>query len=145
MTGSPAAGGLALGVGVLTDADHLYDFYRWYIRRKHGRLFLLFHAWEYSLAAILVLGLLYYHPFLLAVALAHLGHVATDHFHNRLTPWSYFITYRVISGFDAARIAPGKDVLNAYKSWPGLLPFGVRLLPWCQRHIEPWFQSRITG
>jgi len=142
-TGSPVAGGVALGMGVMTDTDHLYDFYRWYIRRKQGQLFLLFHAWEYSVAGFLVLALVYYHPVLLAVTLAHLGHVATDHFHNRLTPWSYFITYRVMKRFDAAQVAPGKNIMAAYQSWPGLFPFGKQLQPWYQRKIEPWFRSRI--
>lgn len=144
VTGSPAAGGTALAVGVLIDVDHLFDFYRWYVRRKTGKIFLIFHAWEFSLAGLLLVGLVYYHPVLLAAALAHLGHVATDHFHNRLAPWGYFITYRVIVGFDAARIAPNNNVLLAYKYWPRMVPFGKRIEPWFQRKVEPWFRSRIN-
>lgn len=143
VTGSPAAGGVALGVGVLIDVDHLFDFYRWYIRRKKGKIYLFFHAWEYSIAGLLLVGLLYYHPVFLAAMLAHLGHVATDHFHNRLAPWSYFITYRAFVGFDAARITPNQNVLHSYKSWLLMVPFGKRLEPWYQRKIEPWFRSRI--
>jgi hypothetical protein len=135
---------VALGAGVLTDVDHLYDFYQWYIRRKKGRIYLLFHAWEYGIAGLLVIGLVYYHPVLLAAVLAHLGHVATDHFHNRLTPWSYFVTYRAFVGFDTARITPYHNVLHSYKSWPHLLPFGKLIEPWYHRKIEPWFRSR-TG
>ena len=142
-TGSPSAGGLALGVGVLTDVDHLFDFYQWYVRRKRGRVYLLFHAWEYSIAGLLALVLVYYHPMLLAVVLVHLGHVATDHFHNRMAPWAYFMSYRVLVRFDSTRVTPNHNVLHSYKSWVGLLPFGNRLEPWYQRKIEPWFESRI--
>jgi len=89
ITGSPAAGAAAVGVGVLTDVDHLFDYYQWYIRRKRGRIFLLFHAWEYSIIGLLLLGFFYYHPVLLGAVVAHLGHVSTDHFHNRISTWGY--------------------------------------------------------
>ena len=72
ITDSPAAGGVALGVGVLTDVDHLFDFYRWYVRRKKGKIYLFFHAWEYSIIGLLMLAFIYYHPVLLAVVLAGL-------------------------------------------------------------------------
>jgi hypothetical protein len=144
ITGSPAAGGVALGVGVLTDVDHLFDFYQWYIRRKSSKIYLLFHAWEYSIIALLLVGIFYYHPVILAAALAHLGHVATDHFHNGLSPWGYSITYRAFVRFETARVAPRHHVLDAYRSWPRMLPFGSRLEPWYQRKIEPWFRSRIS-
>lgn len=90
-----------------------------------------------------MLGLIYYHPMLLAAVLAHLGHVATDHFHNHLSPWGYSITYRALVKFDSTRITPNHNVLHSYKSWPGLLPFGKRLEPWYQQKIEPWFRSRV--
>ena len=60
VTDSPVAGGAALGVGVLTDVDHLFDVYQWYMRRKQGKLFLLFHAWEYGIAGLLTLLFLFY-------------------------------------------------------------------------------------
>jgi hypothetical protein len=144
ITGSPAAGVTALGVGVLTDVDHLFDFYQWYIRRKPSKIYLFFHAWEYSIIALLLVGIFYYHPILLAAAVAHLGHVATDHFHNGISPWGYSITYRAFVRFDTARVAPRHQVLNAYKSWIGFIPFGNILRPWYERKIEPWFQSRTS-
>ena len=143
VTGSPAAGGVALGVGVLTDVDHLFDYYLWYVRRKKSKTYLMFHAWEYSIAGILVMGLVYYHPVLLAAVLAHLGHVTTDHFHNQLALRGYSITYRALVRFDSTRITPTHDVLQSYKTWLRLVPFGKRLEPWYQRKIEPWFRSRI--
>ena len=143
VTGSPVAGGVALGVGVLTDVDHLFDYYQWYVRRKKGKIYLFFHAWEYSIAGLLVLAFAYYHPVLLAAVLAHLAHVATDHFHNQLAPWGYSIFYRALVRFDTTRITPNHDVLRSYESWLRMVPFGKRFEPWYQRKIEPWFRSRI--
>ena len=142
-TGSPAAGGLALGVGVLMDSDHLYDFYQWYIRGKSNRIYILFHAWEYPALGVIALAALFFHPLLLAVVLAHLAHVATDHLHNRLHPFAYFITYRILKRFDTKFITPGHNVMNSYRGWPLLIPFGKRLLPWFRRRIEPWFEARV--
>lgn len=143
-TGSPSAGGAAFGVGVLTDVDHLFDFYLWYVRRKQTKIYLFLHAWEYPIIGLLVLGLIYYHPVILAAVLAHLGHVAADHLHNNLAPWGYSITYRTLVRFDTARITPNHRVFYSYKSWPRLLPFGKRIEPWYQRVVEPWFKARIN-
>jgi len=128
---------------VLTDVDHLFDFYLWYIRRKSNRIYLLFHAWEYSIIGLLIVGIFFYHPIFLAAAVAHLGHIATDHVHNGIAPWGYSITYRALAKFETQRVVPGRSVLDAYQTWPGMLPFGRRLAPWYQRKVEPWFRSRI--
>ena len=142
-TGSPEAGATALGVGVLMDVDHLFDFYQWYVRGNGKRIYLLFHAWEYSAAGVIALAVLFFHPLFLALVLAHLAHVATDHFHNRLAPMAYFISYRIAKGFDTAYITPGRDVMYAYRSWHKLLPFSSIWSPWVRRRIEPWFAMRV--
>ena len=142
-TGSPVAGAIALGAGVLMDADHLFDFYQWYIKGRSNRVYVLLHAWEYSAIGLVTLAAIFFHPFLLAVVIAHLFHVAADHLHNRLSPFAYFIGYRIIKRFDSASIAPGYDVMYAYRSWPKLIPFGRWLTPWFQRRVEPWFEERV--
>ena len=142
-TGSPEAGAMALGVGVLMDVDHLFDFYQWYVRGKGKRIYLLFHAWEYSAAGLIALAVAFFHPLLLAIVLAHLAHVATDHFHNRLPPWAYFISYRIARKFDTAYITPGDNVMYSYKNWHRMLPFNSKLSPWFRRSIEPWFARRV--
>ena len=142
-TGSPEAGGLALGVGVLMDLDHLYDYYQWYIKGRPNRIYVLFHAWEYSAAGIATLASGFFHPLLLAAVLAHLVHVATDHLSNRLAPFAYFIVYRLITRFDTEFITPRHNVMDSYLSWAEFLPFGRRLQPWFRRRIEPWFEARV--
>jgi hypothetical protein len=142
ITGSPAAAGVALGVGVLMDVDHLYDYYQRYVKGKKDRVYVLFHAWEYPMIMSLI-SLVFYHPFLLAAILGHLAHVTTDHVWNRLTPLAYSIIYRGIKGFDSRHIAPHHHVMDSYRSLPRLLPFGHRVEPWFQRRIAPWFLARI--
>ena len=142
-TGSPEAGATALGVGVLMDLDHLFDFYQWYIRGKGKRIYLLLHAWEYSAAGVIALAAAFFHPLFLALVLAHLTHVATDHFHNRLPPRAYFISYRIAKKFDTAYITPGSNVMYSYINWHRMLPFNSRLSPWFRRRIEPWFAMRV--
>ncbi len=142
-TGSPEAGALALGVGVLMDVDHAFDFYRWYVNGRPDQIVLFLHAWEYSLAGLVALGTVVYHPLFLAVVLAHLAHVATDQFHNRVHPLTYFMAYRVAKRFATAEILPGHNVMGSYKDWPKMIPYSRRVLPWYRRRIEPWFEERV--
>ncbi len=142
-TGAPEAGALALVTGVLMDIDHVFDYYQWYVKGRPNRVFVFLHAWEYSAAGLLTLALLFYHPLLLGVVLAHLAHVTADHLHNRLPPLAYFMTYRLLKRFDSASVAPHKNSILAYRGWLRLLPFGQLLRPWFQRWIEPWFDERV--
>lgn len=138
VTGSPAAGVLTLGVGVLMDLDHLYDFYHWYIRRKPEKFYVLLHAWEYSIIGILLLASVFYHPLFLATVAAHLSHVITDHLHNHLNPLGYSIIYRITKKFDAGTIAPEHDPATSYWQLLGVVPWGKRLAPWFQKRVDQW-------
>ena len=89
--------------------------------------------------------MVFYHPILLAAVLGHLGHVAADHFHNRLTPWGYFILYRVWVRFDARKIAPRRESAHSHRSIPAFFPFGRLWEPWYRRKVEPWFADRGTA
>jgi len=144
MTSSPVAGGVAVGAGVLVDVDHIFDFYQWWIRRRTSKIYLFLHGWEYSIAGLLTLWLGYYHPVLLAVVLAHLGHVATDHFHNRLSVLGYFILYRIWVRFDTKKIAPNTELNHFHQILPALLPLRRFWEPWYRRKIVPWISSRLN-
>ena len=72
-TGSLEAGALTLGVGVLMDADHLFDYYQWYVKKRQDRIYVFLHAWEYSLIGLTLLVSLFYHPLFLATVAAHLS------------------------------------------------------------------------
>lgn len=145
VTGSPAAGGAALAFGVLIDADHLFDLYQSWIRRQPDKVYVLLHGWEYSIIGLLVLGLVFSQPILLGVVLGHLGHVATDHFHNRISPWAYFIIYRAWVRFDAEKIAPGRDPAGYHHSLPSFFPFKSLWEPWYRCKIEPWIEAKADA
>ncbi len=142
VTGSPLAGGVTAGVGVLVDVDHLVDLYQSWIRGKTHLVIVPFHGWEYSIAALLVLCFAFYHPVFLAVIIGHLSHVATDHFHNRLTPLGYFVLYRAWVRFDAHKIAPGRDSAYFHHNLTSFFPFKGLWEPWYLRKVEPWFTAR---
>ena len=80
---------------MLIASDHFIDLYQSWIKGRPDKVLVLAHGWEYSIIGLLFLGLIFYQPIVLGAVLGHLGHVATDHFHNRLTPLSYFIFYRI--------------------------------------------------
>lgn len=134
-TGSPVAGAVTLGVGVLLDIDHFYDYYLWYMRRIRTKLYIWLHAWELSAAAILVWAFLWHHPILLALAAGHLSHVTVDHFHNRLVGFGYFLIYRLKVRFERERIVI-YDQGPYDVHWPRFL----RPLSWPDR----WIQSRVS-
>jgi hypothetical protein len=142
-TDSTSAAATAVGFGVLMDVDHVYDYYQWYIKGRREKIYLLFHAWEYSLVGLVVLAVGFYHPLFLGAMLAHLAHVATDHLSNHLSRFSYSIIYRSVIRFDAALISPYHDVTADYQDLPRYLPFGRRFEPWFRRTIQPWFEKRI--
>jgi hypothetical protein len=127
---------LTLAIGVLMDADHIYDYYQWYIKRRPDKIFVLLHAWEYSIAGMAVLAV-FHHPLFLAAVAAHLSHVITDHLHNQMSPLGYSIIYRIIHRFDASVIAPRHSPSTAYWHFLGILPYGKRLAPWFQRRVGP--------
>ena len=141
-TGSAAAAGAAMGAGVLIDVDHLYDYYQRYIKRRQNKVYVLFHAWEYSLIGLLILTIAFYHPVLLGLLLGHLSHVATDHSVNRLSPFGYSIIYRLFKSFDRSYIAPQNHERHSYGIFKKLLPFDRWLEHWLDRRIERWLFAR---
>ena len=136
VTGSPAAGALTLGVGVLMDVDHIYDYYQMYIRKRPDKFYVFFHAWEYSIIGIALLASLFYHPLFLATVAAHLSHVVTDQLHNQVSPLAYSIIYRIIKRFDSEYLAPRHDPATSYWQLLKVVPFGKRLAPWFQRRVQ---------
>jgi len=143
-TGSEAAGALAVGVGVLMDLDHVYDYYRWYIQGRRDRIYVLLHSWEYSVAGLAVLAAGVSHPLLLAATLAHLAHVGSDQLVNDFSRFGYSVIYRLMKGFDITLIAPHLDVATEYRRFHRHLPFSRYLESWFERRVYPWFDRRTN-
>jgi len=142
-TGSPAAAGIALGVGVLMDVDHLYDYYHHYAKREDGKIFVLFHAWEYSLAGLAVWAFVFLSPLLLGAVLGHLAHVITDHATNHLSRYAYSIVYRVAKGFDAAYIFPLNNSGHSHRPAFWLLKLDRRLGNRLESRLKALFRGSV--
>ena len=109
---------LSLGFGVLVDLDHFVDY--WYSEgrvcfdwktfmatrywRKSGRLFILFHAFEYLPFVFLAWQALKGRRWAVAATAAMSSHIVADHLVNELRPLGYFILYRLAHGFRAAEL-----------------------------------------
>lgn len=143
---------IALGFGVLIDLDHLFDY--WYAQRRpqidlaefmtsrywrrSGRLFVLFHAFEYLPFVFLAFQALKGRRWAMAATVAMSSHVLADHLANDLRPLGYFITYRIKHRFRAAEIidmerATRLERLRAQRrrlAREGRLPLHQRLLSW---------------
>ena len=107
-TGSIEAGAATVGVGVMMDVDHLFDYYQRFAKGKDGKIYVLFHGWEYSLLGLLILAFFYHPPVFIAAVMAHLAHVATDQWHNGFSKLGYSITFRAVKRFNATSIAPNR-------------------------------------
>ena len=142
-TGSPAAAGIALSVGVLMDVDHLYDYYQRYVKRQDGKIFVLFHAWEYSLTGLAIWAFVFLNPLLLGAVLGHLAHVATDHAANHLSRYAYSIVYRAAKGFDSAYIRLPNNSGHCHRPAFWLLKLDHRLGNWIEHRLKALFQSRV--
>ena len=125
-----------LGVGVLTDVDHLFDFYQWYVRRKRGRVYLLFHAWEYSIAGLLALVLVYYHPMLLAVVLAHLPELVLNSMIGRPEAADAMVA-ALLTTITRAKFTEKEKL-------PTIGPDSVRLVPLEQTLIDQMGDAPLT-
>lgn len=136
-TGDAAAVPAALAAGVLPDLDHLLDYYNWYIRRDHRRLFLLLHGWEYLVAGIAVYVAYLSEPWLLAALLGYATQIGGDQLFNHQRPFTYSLAARAALRFDRRRCSWSHPA-RAYEAAVGALPFG-------RAAARRWFQSRLFG
>ncbi|HLG69548.1 MAG TPA: hypothetical protein VK009_03895 [Chloroflexota bacterium] len=109
---------LSLAFGVLVDLDHFIDYWyaegricfnlRTFLRTRYwersGRLFVLFHAFEYLPIVFLVWQAWKGRRWAVAATAAMSSHLLADHLVNELKPLGYFLLYRVAHGFRADEI-----------------------------------------
>ena len=143
-TGSPAAAAVTMGVGVLMDADHLYDYYQRYARGKCGKIYVPLHAWEYSLVGLGLIAFGLSNPIFLGGVLGHLTHVGADHWHNCLGRFGYSITYRAIKGFNFESIVGQQEMDHADHMDSKRFAFDRRLSLWLKAKASDWFMRRAN-
>ena len=144
-TGSPAAAAVAVGVGVLTDLDHLYDYYQRYARRKHGKFYVFWHGWEYPLVGFGLVASGFHHPIFLAALLAHLVHLVSDQWYNGLRVLGYSLAFRVSKGFNWDLIAPRRDGVDGHHRHFKYLEFDRSLGMWCRSKARQWLIRKTNG
>ena len=112
-TKSPSAALLCFLAGVLIDADHLLDFWMYkgkivisrevfgHFYEGFGKIYVVLHSFE-IIAALLLLGFALQEvgTYMFGVAVGMLTHIILDFFSYELHPAGYFITYRILKGFD---------------------------------------------
>ena len=142
-TKSPLAVPAALASGVLIDVDHALDFFNWYVRKDARFSLLAFHAWEFALVGLVLILALWSHPVLLAAAIGYAGHIATDHIANRLHPFAYFLSYRLLHRFDRSllmgrNVAPLSDTLQAnIPLWGQIEPLVLKVIGIARQETRP--------
>lgn len=131
-TGSPLALPAAIATGVFADADHVTELFG---RRKEldqRYMVRFFHAWEYSIIAVVMLSTVWYHPVLLAAVLGHLSHLAIDTLTNHVHPLAYFMGFRISQGFKRSKLSPYYLQLDSPNE---NVPLWGRIEPWLWRII----------
>jgi hypothetical protein len=97
---------------VVVDFDHFFDyirdnglqfkrdhFYRYFNEGKYEKLYLLFHAYEYLMAIVLLIMITGNNLFLMAIAIGFFQHLFFDQITNPMKPMAYFLIYRIKNKF----------------------------------------------
>ncbi len=115
----------ALLGGFFVDIDHFIDYclafgFKWnwfYFKNdfqvlKSGKIYFLFHAWEF----VLILTLLAFlfknkcvKTIFFSLALGLFFHLWTDVVIDQVSPKAYFLTYRIVNNFDNKAISSPKN------------------------------------
>ena len=137
-TQSPWAVVTALGSGVLVDADHAIDYYRWFVLRKRERVFYLLHAWEYLPLLVLASAISGWNPLLLGATAGYLSHLVADQWANKAYTFTYSIIYRAAHGFNMQKVSPWR-IDGSYENLVELVEgfhLGNRLSPRIARFLS---------
>ena len=113
----PATVGCFLS-GVLIDIDHYWEYYvhrkkfpfrykdlvDFCVPNKDGKLYLIFHAYEYLLAFWLLIYMLHLGVVWVGIALGLTVHLILDQIFNPIKPLFFFMAYRIKHGFQKSKI-----------------------------------------
>ena len=105
----------AVAAGVLPDADHLWDFYVKYVKRDQSKLFLLFHGWEFLLAAVIVYIAGYREPWFLGAMTGYATQIGGDQVFNNVRWHTYFLSARIWLRFSEEKVI-GERQIHAYSA-----------------------------
>ncbi len=123
---------VAVATGVLIDSDHVTDVFDRTFMGRRRRMVRFFHAWEYTAAGFIALGI-WYHPILLAATLGHLSHLVLDQVTNEVRPLAYSLIYRIRHRFARKELGSTQSEdssmprRSATPLWGRIEPTGWRL------------------
>ena len=136
-TGEPWTIPVTVAAGVLPDADHILDYYNWYIRRSYKRLILFLHGWEYLIAAVCLYLFVFKENWMLAVLVGYATQIGTDQLFNGVRWHTYLFSARAMRGFRASEVHGG-DMRHGYVAIVASVPF-------FKEQLARWFESRISN
>ena len=134
-SGQEAARPAAMAAGVLPDADHLLDYYLWWIKRERRFLIIFLHGWEYLFLGVGIYLFVFREPWFLAAILAYATQIGADQLFNGVRWHTYLISVRVTSGFKIATANPGEVIPHSDNAIIASLPFG-------KDRARRWFDDR---
>jgi hypothetical protein len=135
--GSPWSVLIGTAAGVLPDADHLLDFYNWYIRGNRKKWLLLFHGWEYLVLMVIAYFAIGTPSWLLAVILGYATQIGADQIANPSYWHTYSITSRMMKKFNREAITPNHPDVG-YEALVRSIPFG-------KERVRKWFANRVEA
>ncbi len=106
--------------GFFIDLDHLIDYFlnsgfgfnlmRFITGASYiasGRAFIIFHAWEWLLGLVLLGHVTKKQYFFYSLALGMFLHLCLDQVTNSVGPFSYFMTFRLLTNFSLTAFTRG--------------------------------------
>lgn len=118
--------------GFLVDMDHFIDYYlafglhwNWFYFKngyeflKAGKIYVLFHAWEYVIILLFLVYLTrskYLKTIFLGLALGLFIHLWTDVIVDQMPIRSYFLSYRLKNNFDNKNIISAENYVRYLKN-----------------------------
>jgi len=134
-TGHEAAIPAAIAAGVLPDADHLLDYYLWWVKRERRFLILFLHGWEYLILGVGLYLFVFRETWFLAVLFGYTTQVGADQLFNGVRWHTYLITVRAARGFKATTAITDEAIPNSGNALISSLPFG-------KDRVRRWFDDR---
>lgn len=121
LTGSLSPSIACFLTGWVIDVDHLYEYIKvngwdFNVKRFNGffskshpslpgnKVYFFFHAHEFAIILILICFLSKLNLTVSFATLGYITHLLFDQFTNSAFPFAYFLTYRIVKGFDKRSI-----------------------------------------
>ncbi len=105
VTGEPWAVPVAVGAGVLIDADHLVDQVWLFYMHRRPEAILALHGWEWLAALGIVSAALSFPWWMVAATLGYGSHILSDQMFNGVHRLAYSMIYRVRHRFRVERFS----------------------------------------